>query len=454
MKNTGLVALEAERNLLSSLIQNPLALDSLPDLSGMDFYPQDHKLLVGAILELRNRQIKVDRVTLNEQINKTCTAIKKERPESLTQEWINEICDDQVPLGIHEDYYRLLKEKTTLRSVVSFCERTSKGAVEFGIGDDLATFLGNVEASVMRFRQMAEGTPTLKDGREVLRQTAESFRESLTSTKVISRGLQTGIVEIDNHLVGVQPGEVTIIAARPSDGKTALMMAIALHSVLVLKKPTGVFSLEMTAEALMERAASTISGISTLAVKRSQVSREEREIWFRAYETIPKDLLIIDDTAGLTIEDIRTRGRRMVQEYGIESFHVDYLQKIRDAKGGGEKFMSKDERVGLISGGVKDMAKELGIPAFLLAQLNRELEKRTGPDKKPRLSDLRDSGNIEQDADNVWGIYRSGGKDNYAFDIISLKGRNTGIFRDVELIFDMDTQRLSPLVQPQPELPL
>jgi replicative DNA helicase len=100
------------------------------------------------------------------------------------------------------------------------------------------------------------------------------------------------------------------------------------------------------------------------------------------------------------------------------------------------------------------MAKELGIPAFLLAQLNRELEKRTGAEKKPRLSDLRDSGNIEQDADNVWGIYRSGGKDNYAFDIISLKGRNTGIFRDVELLFDMDTQRLSPLVQPQPELPL
>jgi replicative DNA helicase len=366
MKNTGLVALEAERNLLSSLIQNPLALDSLPGLSGMDFYPQEHKLLAGAILELRNKQIKVDRVTLNEQINKTCTAIKKDRPKILTQEWINEICDDQVPLGIHEDYYRLLREKTTLRGVVAHCERTAKAAMEFGIGDDLATFLGSYEASAMRFRTMAEGTPTLKDGREVLRQTAEAYRESLTTTKTISRGLQTGIVEIDNHIVGTQPGEVTIIAARPSEGKTALMMAIALHSVLVLKKPTGIFSLEMTAEALMERAASSISGVSSLALKRCQVSREEREVWFRAYESIPKDLLIIDDTAGLTIEDIRTRGRRMLQEFGIESFHVDYLQKIKDGKGGGEKFMSKDERVGLISGGVKGHGqgtRDPGVPA-------------------------------------------------------------------------------------------
>ncbi len=453
MKNTGLVALEAERNLLSSLIQNPLALDSLPGLSAMDFYPKDHKMLCGAILELRNKNLKVDRVTLNEQISKTCTILKKERPESLTQEWINEICDDQVPLGIHEDYYRLLVEKTTLRSVVRFCERQSKAAMEFGIGDDLSTFMGSLEEQAMRFRQINNGRVTMKDGREVLRETANSYRRSLETTKTVTRGIMTGIIEIDNHKVGMQPGEMIVIAARPSEGKSALMMAIALHSVLVLKEPTGIFSLEMTAEALMERAAASISGVSTQAMKRCQVAKDERERWFRAYEEIPKDLLIIDDQSGLNIDDIKSRARRMVLEKGIRSLHIDYLQLISSVPGS-ERFQSKDEKVGIISAGIKNTAKELNIPAVVLAQLNRELEKRAGAEKKPRLSDLRDSGNIEQDADDVWGIYRQHGKNSDGFDIISLKGRNTGLFRDVELLFDGETQRLAPLVQPQPELPL
>lgn len=454
MKNNGIAAIEAERNLLSSLIQNPIALDSLPSLSVLDFYDKNHQLLCGAILELKGKQIKADRVTLNEQITKTCNVLKRERPEALTQEWINDLCDDQVPLGIHADYYRLIVEKATLRSVMKYCERMSKAAIEFGIGDDLPTFMDKLEEGAMRFRQINNGRVTMKDGREVLRQTADSYRASLESSRTVTRGVMTGITAIDNHKVGMQPAEMIVIAARPSDGKSLLMMEIALHSTRKLKQPVGIFSLEMSAEALMERAASNISGIGTLDMKRCQVSKAEREEWLRAYEEIDENLFTIDDESDLTIDDIRARARRMYREKGIVAVFIDYLQLIKDSQSGGDKFMSKDERVGIKSSGIKQMAKELNIPVIVLAQLNRDSEKRAGDEKKPRLIDLRDSGNIEQDADDVWAIYRENGKDSDAFDIISLKGRNSGLFRTVEMLCDSDTQRLSPLVPIQPELPL
>jgi replicative DNA helicase len=442
----GIAAPEAERNLLSSLIQNPMALDSLPDLSALDFYDANHRAVCVALLELRKKDLRPDRVLINEQIAKNFIDAGKDRPASLSQEWINDLCGDQVPLGIHEDYYRLIREKATLRSVVKYCERQSKAAYEFGIGDDIETFLSKLEEGVMRFRHDKNARTGMKDGREVMAEMSESQRRTQDSPLAIRRGLMTGITEIDNHTSGLQDTETIVIAARPSCGKTALLLHLSLHAALRQKKPVGIFSLEMSAESLMNRAASMISGVGGMSVARGQVSKAEREEWLRAYEKVERGAITIDDSSDLTIDDIRARARRMVRDHGIRMIGIDYLQLIKHSEK--DRFLSIDERIGIISNGCKQMGKELRLPVVLLAQLNRELEKRD--DKKPRLSDLRNSGNIEQDADQVWAIHREHGIGSDAFDILSLKGRNTGIFDKVEMLFDGETQRLCAIKDSQP----
>jgi len=444
------VAPEAERNLLTSLIQDPLALDSLPGLSALDFYIPNHRFLCMAILELRHKQIDIDRVTLNEQIDKTCTVLGSNRPSDLSQLWINGVCDDQVPIGIQKNYYRLLVEKATLRKVITFATEQAVKAYEFGIGDDLDTFLDKMEESVMKFRNMRNEDDSMKDGRAVLEIVAEEFRKEAENPEPaeIKKGINTGITEIDNHTAGLQSEEMIVIAARPSHGKTALMMHLILAAAVKTEVPSAVFSLEMGADQLMERAASMLTGIDTMSVKRYQVDRREREVWLRAYEKVQAGAITIDDDPDLTIDEIRARARRMKREKGIRFIAIDYLQLIKSHSK--DKFKGRTEVVGEISAGCKAMAKELKVPVVILAQLNRELEKRE--DKKPRLSDLRESGSIEQDADQVWAIYREHGIESDGFDILSLKGRSTGLFQKVELLFDGETQRLSSIHDSQMSL--
>lgn len=438
---SGISAPEAERNLLTALIRSPLALDSLPNISPLDFSNRDYRAIIASLLELRKKDIKPDRVTINEQVTKYFINLKRDRPESLTQELINEICDDQVPFGIHEDYYRLLVEKTVLRSVVSFCERQSRAAYEFGIGDDLSSFLSKMEERVMRFRDANTSNSELKDGRRVMKEASTEIEEHSYSTSTIAQGIMSGIKELDFHTSGLQKGEVTIIAARPSCGKTALLLHLALYASLHESVNVGLFSLEMNARSLMERCASMISGVGTKDVRRNQTTSQERQLWIDSYKRVREGSITIDDSNDLNIEDIRARARRMKISKNVSFIGIDYLQLIKPDTS--HKYSTTEDMVGNISRSVKQMARELDIPVVLLAQFNREPEKRE--DRLPRLSDIRGSGAIEQDADQVWAIHREFGIESDGFDILSLKGRNTGIFNKIELLFDGETQRLSSL---------
>ncbi len=442
-----MAALEAERNLLSAIIQNPAAAADLPELSPLDFFSTNHKLILSAVLALINDEQPIDRAFINERVDVVCRGLETARPDSLDQALINDIVGDQVPAGLHRDYYRLIREKCVLRKVHAFTAKWARRACEFGHGEDVDSFLDQLEEEALRFRKVRSVDVPVKDAHDVLKESIDAHMESLKSPQPIKKGIMTGITQIDNHTVGMQAGEMVVVAARPSAGKTALLMQIAMHNAL-RDVPVAAFSLEMDADSLMGRGASMLSGVSTLAVKQCQVTAMERDTWSKSYLKLKQGAMKIDDDPSVMIEDIRARARRLVREFGVKVILIDYLQLITPSKK--DRNAMRDEKVGNISQGCKAMARELNLPVVVLAQLNRDLEKRD--DKVPRLSDLRDSGRIEQDGDHIWAIHRPHGNDSDAFNIHCLKARNTGIFPKVELIFDGETQRITQMNDSQPDL--
>src|SRR3954468_17982569 len=221
-------------------------------------------------------------------------------------------------------------------------------------------------------------------------------------------GVGTGFVDFDKMTSGMHGGEMIVIAARPSMGKTSLVMNIVEHVVLEEKLPVGVFSLEMTADSLVLR----------MLCSRARVNLRNIRDGFLAERDFPKLTgtagkltsapLFIDDSSGLSILQLRAKARRMWQQYGIKLFVIDYLQLLHSTARRAE---NRQQEIADISNGVKALAKELKVPVIVLSQLNREMEKR-GPGERPRMSDLRESGSIEQDADLVCLLYKEGKKES------------------------------------------
>jgi replicative DNA helicase len=256
-------------------------------------------------------------------------------------------------------------------------------------------------------------------------------------------GLPTGFIDLDKLTTGMHPGEMIVIAARPSVGKTSLAMNIAEHVAIDNNIPVGVFSLEMTADSLVLR----------MLCSRSRVNLRNVRDGFLAERDFPKLTLnagklagapiFIDDSSGLSILQLRAKARRMFQQYGIKLFVIDYLQLLHSAS---KRVENRQQEIADISGGIKALAKELNVPVIVLSQLNREVEKEKG--RAPRLSDLRESGSIEQDADLVGLLYKpasksdddeSGGasepEDAIPVNLLIAKQRNGPAQVDVHLTF-------------------
>jgi replicative DNA helicase len=215
-------------------------------------------------------------------------------------------------------------------------------------------------------------------------------------------GVATGFVDFDKMTTGLHGGEMIVVAARPSVGKTSLAMNIAEHVALDLKVPVGVFSLEMTADQLILRMLCSRSRVNLRNIRDGFLAERDFPKLTGAAGKMAGAPLFIDDSAGLSILQLRAKGRRMWQQYGIKLFVIDYLQLLHSTSRRAE---NRQQEISEISGGIKALAKELNVPIIVLSQLNRELEKR-GPGERPRLSDLRESGAIEQDADLVGLLYR------------------------------------------------
>lgn len=318
--------------------------------------------------------------------------------------------------------------------------------------DELTRAIDTLETDLLAI-QNPDRQAEFADGREAL---AASIAEFMGRSVRLQSPLKTGFSVIDNANLGLRPGSMSVVCARPSVGKTALMLQMLIHMALKLDVPVGIFSLEMPKEDLLLRVACHLSGVNWKEIQRGTASPEMKEAFANSYQRIPLDRIKIDDTPGLSVTDFAARARRMKRQYGVRAIGIDYLQLLV-AKG-------KDiyERATAVSNTVKNTLRRLELAGIVLVQLNRDVEKRgagvsnTEPGirrakLRPVMSDLRDSGALEQDADDIWALWADHGTNEPSRIISSLKGRNTGWFPDIDCLMDFDSQTIRPSTHQQDE---
>jgi replicative DNA helicase len=306
---------------------------------------------------------------------------------------------DAVPSAANLSYYGdIVYEKYVLRKMIHTCTSVVSRAYE--CEDDVDKLLDEAERDILQIveSRVEESDKSMKK----LVQNAVTMIEDFFNRKGALTGIATGFVDLDKMTSGLQPGDMVVIAARPSMGKTSLAMNIAEHVAVEMKLPVGVFSLEMTAQSLVLRMLCSHSRVNFRNIRDGFMSERDFPKLVASTGKLANAPLIIDDTAGLSILQLRAKARRMHQQHGIKLIVIDYLQLLHSTAARSKE--NRQQEIADISSGIKALAKELQIPIIVLAQLNRELEK--DKDRKPRMSDLRESGAIEQDADLIGLLYK------------------------------------------------
>jgi replicative DNA helicase len=342
---------------------------------------------------------------------------------------------DRTPSAAHLGYYLgILREKFILRRLIQTCtEVVGRVYDREGEVDEL---LDEVERDILRISE-ARVESTIQTIKELVRGAINTIEEFHQRQGMLT-GIGTGFNELDKMTSGLHKGEVVVIAARPSMGKTSLAMNIAEHVAIDLRLPVGVFSLEMTAESLVLRMLCSRSRVNLRDIREGFLAERDFPKLTAAAGKLASAPFFLDDTSALSILQLRAKARRMWQQYGIKLFVIDYLQLLHSTARRAE---NRQQEIADISNGIKALAKELQVPVIVLSQLNRELEREKN--RKPRLSDLRESGAIEQDADLVGLLYRpnsgedeESGSDQEAvpLNLLIAKQRN-GPTGDVSLTF-------------------
>ena len=420
-------SIEAEQSVLGSILLDKEAIIRVADsLRADDFYRDDHRFVYEAMLKLFEKRMPIDIVTISEELE---NAERFEKIGGAT--YLTELVNS-VPTASHVNHYaQIVQEKATLRRLIS-----AGGTItELGFKEDteLTTTLDTAERSLFAVSQkyLKQNFIPLKD---VLASSFERIDE-LHKNKGVLRGVPTGFRDLDNLLSGFQDSDLVIIAARPSMGKTAMITNIAAHVAIKEKRSVGFFSLEMSADQLADRLVSLESGVDSWKMRTGNLSDADFPKIGYAYGTLAEAALYIDDSPSLNVMEIRSKCRRLQMEHGLDLVVVDYLQLMEGR--GRSNDNNRVQEISDISRSLKTLARELNVPVVALSQLSRAVEAR--PDKRPMLSDLRESGSIEQDADVVMFIYRD---DYYHKDserkgvteILVRKHRN-GPVGDVELFF-------------------
>lgn len=309
---------------------------------------------------------------------------------------------DAVPSAANLEYYvDIVLEKWTLRRAIGVCQEGIRMAYE--MSGEVNTYLDTLEHDILAIGKQAEdfNNPTTKTAKSLVQCAVETIQDLRQNQGQIP-GIATGFFDFDRMTMGLHRGEVAIIAARPSTGKSSLAMNIADHVGVVLNEPVGVFSLEMTAESLMLRMMCSRARVNLRHVSSGTCVDNDYTRLHDASIALLNAPIYVDDARGLTILHLRAKARRLHQQHGIKLFIIDYLQLLRSSN---HRASNREQEVADISNGIHNIAGELSVPVLVLAQLNREVERR-GPGAKPRLSELRESGAIEQDADLVGLLYK------------------------------------------------
>ncbi len=396
----------AEQSVLGGLMLEQDAWDNVSDiLNENDFYKPSHRTVFAAIRELNRRGQPTDLVTISNYLMQNNQLDLVGGPTYLAEMM------DQTPSIVNiKSYAQIVREKSILRQVIqtsqTFAERSYSQEYP-----DLDTFLNELEASVFRIAEESQSSD-LVDASKLVKLSLEKL-EQLYALKGDVTGIASGFFELDKMTAGFQPGELIIIAARPSMGKTAFSLNIALNAALRERKTVAYFSVEMAKEQVMMR---MLSGEARIPANQLRSGNIEESAWPKLINTAAKMSeapLFIDDTSAISPFDIRAKARRMKSRHGLDLLIVDYLQMMSLK----QKVESREREVSEISKLLKGIARELKIPVVALAQLNRGVEGRS--DRRPMLSDLRESGSIEQDADVIMMLYR---EDYYDRDSPEIKG--------------------------------
>ena len=365
------------------------------------FYDLRHQTIYEAVVAMYDKRDPIDIITLQQRL----------KDRGLLDQiggipYLNAL-QDSVPSAANLTYYLdIVEEKSLLRKMIHTCTDVVGRVYDFdGEVDEL---LDEVERDILRMSESRAGG-TIEPVKSLVNK-AIGLVENYFNRQGTLGGLATGFTDLDRMTDGLHGGEMIIIAARPSMGKTSLAMNIAESVVLNQRLPVGVFSLEMTAESLVLRMLCSNARVNLRNIREGFMSESDFPKLTSSAGKMSSAPLFIDDTPGLSILQLRTRARRMWQQHGIKLFVIDYLQLLHSTSRRAQE--NRQQEIAEISSGIKALAKELSIPIIVLAQLNREMEK--DKSRKPRLSDLRESGSIEQDADLVGLLYKPASDDDDA----------------------------------------
>ncbi|MFI3236531.1 MAG: replicative DNA helicase [Lachnospiraceae bacterium] len=385
-------SIEAEQSVIAAMILDREAIVSVSELiHGDDFYSKQYGVVYDAMVELYTDGKAVDVVTLQDKLKE-----KDVPPEVSSLEFMRDIMATLPTSANVKQYATIVAEKATLRKLIRLNEEIASNC--YAGKESLEEILNDTEKRVFEICQNRTSDAYVPI-RDVVANAMHRIEMASRNMGSVT-GIASGFLDLDYRTAGLQPSDLILIAARPSMGKTAFVLNIAQHVALKNNQTVAVFSLEMSKEQLVNRMFSLESRVSAQNIRTGQLSDDEWEKLAESAGVIGKSHLIIDDTPGISIAELRSKCRKYKLEHNLSMIIIDYLQLMS----GNGRSESRQQEISEISRSLKSIARELSVPVVALSQLSRAVEQRT--DHRPMLSDLRESGAIEQDADVVMFIYR------------------------------------------------
>lgn len=384
---------KAEQGIIGSMLVNRDAISDVMDmLTGDEFYNKQYGILFDNMVELYSEGASVDTVTLNERLKRKAIPDEVANTDTLARLVM------ETPLYAPvKDYARIVKDKATLRQLIRLCENAE--ADGYKSEEAVEDILERAEQSIFKLVQNRNGSEETVSIRDVVMNVILEMEEAARHDGKVT-GVPTGFRDLDSMLTGMHAGELLLVAARPAMGKTAFVLNIAHYLAVMKHIPVGFFSLEMSREQLASRVLAIDAMVDSKNMKTGNLSDDDWDKVIESTEAVANSPLYIEENSAITISDLRSVARKWKQNYGIQVLMIDYLQLMSPSR----SVESRQVFIAEVSRALKNLAKELKIPIIALSQLSRAVDAR--PDHKPVLSDLRESGSIEQDADVVMFIYR------------------------------------------------
>ena len=387
-------SIEAEQSVIGSMLMDKEAIIAASEIvTARDFYQQQYGIMFETMVELFNEGKPVDLVTLQDRLKE-----KDVPPEVSSLDFVRDIITTVPTSANVKSYANIVREKAVLRRLIKVNEEIANTC--YAGKEPLEQILASTEKSVfdlLQSRSSGEFVPI----RQVALNVLEKI-EAASKTQGTVTGIPTGFIDLDYKTSGMQPSDFVLIAARPSMGKTAFVLNLVDHVAVRKGLPCMIFSLEMSKEQLVNRMLAMESNVDSQKLRTGNLTDSDWDAIVEGIGVIGNSKLVIDDTPGISITELRSRCRKMKLEQGLSMIIIDYLQLMSGS--GGKSSESRQQEISEISRSLKALAREMNAPVVALSQLSRACETRT--DHRPMLSDLRESGAIEQDADVVMFLYR------------------------------------------------